>query len=85
MNPRSLILFLLLSPLLNAQGRTVVGIRGPQFTINGNPTYSAQEGFPSADPNLEGTLLNVRVVQAIFDDENYPNGGSRMHPYTSNT
>lgn len=68
-----------------AHGQTVVGIHGSQFTINGNPTYTPASGFPSADPNLQGTLLNVRAVQAIFDDVNYPNGGSRTNPYTSNT
>jgi hypothetical protein len=64
---------------------TVVGIRGPHFTINGNLTYTAASGFPSADPHLAGTLLNVRAVQAIFDDENYPKAGSRSQPYHSNT
>jgi hypothetical protein len=68
-----------------AGAQTVVGIRGSQFTLNGNPTYTAQSGFPNGDPNLAGTLLNVRAVQAIFDDANYPNGGSRAHPYHSNT
>ncbi len=61
--------------------KTVVGISGPKFTINGQPTYSKAQGFPSADPWLEGTLLNVRAVQAIFDDANYPRRGSRANPY----
>src|SRR5512134_570477 len=61
--------------------KTVVGISGAKFTINGQPTYSAAHGFPSADPRLEGTLLNVRAVQAIFDDANYPRRGSRANPY----
>ena len=61
--------------------KTVVGISGPKFTINGRPTYSAAQGFPNADPRLEGTLLNVRAVQAIFDDANYPRRGSRANPY----
>ena len=64
---------------------TVVGIRGSQFTLNGVPTYTAASGFPSADPNLAGTLLNVRAVQAIFDDANYPKQGTREHPYQTNT
>jgi len=66
-------------------GRTVVGIRGSMFTINGQPTYTALSGFPNANPNLTGTLLNVRAVQGIFDDANYPNGGTKAHPYDSNT
>lgn len=76
---------LLVSSLAAAQTRTVVGIHGSQFTINGHTTYTAAAGFPSADPNIEGTLLNVRAVQAIFDDANYPNTGSQAHPYQSDT
>ncbi|MBI4873059.1 MAG: hypothetical protein HY822_00350, partial [Acidobacteria bacterium] len=72
-------------PLASAGGQTVVGIRGPYFTLNGRLTYTAEAGFPKANPNLTGTLLNVRAVQAIFDDANYPQGGSRARPYTSNT
>jgi hypothetical protein len=68
-----------------AAQQTVVGIRGWQFTLNGHPSYTAAAGFPNADPNLEGTLLNVRAVQAIFDDANYPRQGSRQNPYPSNT
>ena len=60
---------------------TVVGIRGPLFTINGHPTYTPEAGFPNADPNLIGTLLNVRAVQAVFDDANYPKRGTRQNPY----
>ncbi|MCX6637838.1 MAG: hypothetical protein NT090_22510 [Acidobacteria bacterium] len=65
--------------------RTVVGIRGPQFTINGRATYTPEAGFPAADPLIAGTLLNVRAVQAIFDDANYPQQGTRERPYQSNT
>ena len=82
---KSASLLLMLAGLQCAHGQTVVGIHGSQFTINGNPTYTAASGFASADPNLQGTLLNVRAVQAIFDDANYPTEGSRAHPYTSNT
>jgi len=63
--------------------QTVVGIRGPMFTINGHPTYAPESGFPNADPNLVGTLLNVRAVQATFDDANYPKQGTRQNPYHS--
>jgi hypothetical protein len=82
---KSTLFLLMLAGLEFAQGQTTVGIHGSQFTINGNPTYTAASGFPSADPNLQGTLLNVRAVQAVFDDANYPNEGSRAHPYASNT
>ena len=81
MNLKTTLLICIFASLACAHGQTVVGIHGSQFTINGNPTYTAASGFPSADPNLQGTLLNVRAIQAIFDDANYPNGGSRAHPY----
>jgi len=64
---------------------TLVGISGSQFTLNGQVAYTRASGFPSANPDLAGTLLNVRAVQAIFDDANYPSQGSRAHPYQSNT
>ncbi len=64
---------------------TLVGIRGSEFTINGRPTYTPGAGFPHADANVVGTLLNVRAVQAVFDDANYPGQGSASHPYASNT
>ena len=59
----------------------VVGIHGSLFTINGHPTYTPESGFPNADTNLVGTLLNVRAVQAVFDDANYPKQGTRKNPY----
>ena len=55
------------------------------FTLNGHATYTPEAGFPNANTNLTGTLLNVRAVEAIFDDANYPGQGSREHPYNSNT
>jgi hypothetical protein len=81
------ILPIVLAAIAGAQatGATVVGIRGAQFTIDGQVTYTPAAGFPRADPNLAGTLLNVRAVQAIFDDANYPRQGSRANPYHSNT
>jgi hypothetical protein len=87
MHIRTFLMLLLLLPIAEAQSQsqTLVGIRGPQFTLNGQPTYTSLSGFPSADPNLAGSLLNVRAVQAIFDDANYPADGSRAHPYHSST
>jgi hypothetical protein len=48
-------------------GPTVLGIDGARFTINGQPTYAGREyrGWP-----IEGLLMNVRAVQATFDDLN---------------
>jgi hypothetical protein len=75
------LMFLFQFPVAFSQ--TVVGIRGCQFTVNGIPTYTAASGYPRANPRLEGTLLNVRAVQAIFDDPQYPAMGSKKHPYQS--
>ena len=87
--PWGLVLFCLLGLVRGVAAQegsgTVVGIRGSMFLINGHPTYTASSGFPNADPNLTGTLLNVRAVQAIFDDANYPKGGTKAQPYSTNT
>ncbi len=64
--------------------QTRVGIRGSQFTINGKITYTLEQGFPTANSNVAGTLLNVRAVQAVFEDANYPGKGSRQNPYATN-
>jgi len=46
---------------------TVVSVRGQMFEINGEPTYRDRmyKGC-----KVEGLLMNSRMVQAIFDDEN---------------
>ena len=48
-------------------GKTVLGIDGVRFTINGAPTYA---GRAFRDWPIEGLLMNVRAVQATFDDIN---------------
>lgn len=72
-----------ISPDAIAQ-QTRVGILGSQFTINGQPTYTAAQGFPAADEKIVGTLLNVRAVQAAFEDFQYPERGTRQNPYPTN-
>jgi hypothetical protein len=55
-------------PLLNgATRKTEVSIRGEQFLLNGKPTYPGRSynGMP-----IEGMLMNIRAVQAIYDDKN---------------
>ena len=74
---------LILAPLSLAQ-QTRVGIRGAQFMVNGKVTYSAEQGFPAAHALIAGTLLNVRAVQAVFEDSQYPGSGSRRNPYATN-
>jgi hypothetical protein len=59
--------------------RTVVGIDGDAFVINGQPTYA---GRTYRGMRVEGLLMNARMVQGIFDDLNpetrsmwqYPDG-----------
>jgi len=41
---------------------TSIGIQGNKFLINNTPTYQGTK--------VEGLLLNARMVQGIFDDEN---------------
>lgn len=79
------IAILLCAPFLalSLAAQTRVGIRGTKFTLNGEITYTASAGFPNAHQSIEGTLLNVRAVQAIFSDANYPQSGSRAHPFDS--
>src|SRR5581483_3715511 len=47
--------------------RTEVSIRGEEFLLNGKPTYA---GRTYQGMKIEGLLMNVRAVQAIFDDLN---------------
>ncbi len=52
--------------LMQAQ-TTEVSIRGDQFLLNGKLTYA---GRYYKGMKIEGLLMNVRAVQAIFDDAN---------------
>jgi hypothetical protein len=47
--------------------RTEVSIRGDRFFLNGKPTYA---GRTYNGMKVEGLLMNIRVVQGIFDDLN---------------
>ncbi len=47
--------------------KTVVTIEGEKFHINGRPTYA---GRTWNGKNIEGLLMNSRMVQGIFDDQN---------------
>lgn len=53
-----------LNGLASGAWRTAVSIEGKDFLINGKPTY---EGLA---PKASGKLMNVRMVNATFDDEN---------------
>ena len=54
--------------------RTTVGIQGTHFLINGS--------LPSAGLPAEGQLLNSRMAQAIFDDDNPATVGDWAYPDT---
>jgi hypothetical protein len=47
--------------------RTVVSIKDSMFLINGEPTY---KGVYWNGHKIEGLLMNSRMVQGVFDDEN---------------
>jgi hypothetical protein len=53
--------------LRSAPSRTDLTIRGEDFLLNGQPTYP---GRSWNGLRIEGLLLNVRAVQATFDDAN---------------
>ncbi len=56
------------APSAGARSRhTTVGIRGDAFYIDGRPTYAGRiwQGH-----KIEGLLLNSRMVQGVFDDDN---------------
>ncbi len=64
---------------LVSPSQTIVSIMNDKFYINGRPTY---EGRSWNGANIEGLLMNSRMVQGIFDDLNaetsklfvYPDG-----------
>jgi hypothetical protein len=52
---------------LAQKGHTIAGIRGDAFVIDGRPTYA---GRTWEGRKIEGLLMNSRMIQGIFDDEN---------------
>jgi len=58
---------------------TEISIEGARFVINGESTYSGRiwQGF-----KIEGLLMNSRMVQGIFDDENPETRSRWAHPDT---
>jgi hypothetical protein len=58
---------------------TEVSIRRDQFLLNGKPTYAGRmyQGL-----KIEGLLMNVRAVQAIFDDLNPETRSKWAYPDT---
>ena len=64
---------------LRRRRRTEVSIRGQQFFINGKPTYA---GRSYKGMKIEGLLMNVRAVQATFDDLNPETRSKWAYPDT---
>ena len=62
-----LILLIVLPFSAVSQNQTTVSIKGEQFFINGQPTYS---GRTWNGHKIEGLLFNSRMVQGVFDDLN---------------
>jgi hypothetical protein len=52
---------------IGAERRTAVTIAGEEFHINGQPTYA---GRTWNGHNIQGLLMNSRMVQGTFDDLN---------------
>ena len=67
------------SVVASQRRRTEVGIQGDGFLLNGRPTYPGRyyKGL-----KIEGLLMNVRVVQGIFDDLNPETRGRWVYPDT---
>jgi hypothetical protein len=61
-------------------GKTTVEIDGEGFLIDGRPTYAGREW---RGHSLEGLLMNSRMVQATFDDENPLTQGMFAYPDTT--
>ena len=64
--------------------QTIVTIVGEEFHINGSPTYLGQVWKTSygGEYNIEGMLMNARLVQGIFDDLNEKTRGQWAYPDT---
>ena len=58
---------------------TQLSIEGERWLINGQPTY---QGQTYRDWNVEGLLMNSRMTNAVFDDENPVTRGLFAYPDT---
>ena len=67
------------APLAAQAARTEVSIRGEQFLIDGKATYA---GRSYRGKKIEGLLMNVRAVQAVFDDLNPATRSKWAYPDT---
>ncbi len=65
--------------LVRADRQTTVSIDGDRFLINGRPTYAGLE------PKALGRLMNVRMVNSTFDDENPATRPQGLDPEANTT
>lgn len=72
-------LFLSLNLFSQEHRKTFVEIKGDQFFINGKPTYEKRYWHGN---KIEGLLLNSRMVQGIFDDQNSETRNNWIYPDT---
>lgn len=62
---------------LSVRRNTVVSISGNSFHLNGKPTYA---GRTYNRMKVEGLLMNSRMVQGVFDDQNPATRGRWKYP-----
>jgi hypothetical protein len=64
--------------------KTEVSIDGERFLINGQPTYQGVvwETSDGSTYDIEGLLMNARLVQGVFDDLNPETRGQWVYPDT---
>jgi len=59
--------------------KTTITIIGDEFYLNGRPTYAGRQWNGK---KIQGLLLNSRMVQGIFDDQNAETVGRWAYPDT---
>ena len=80
MKRRSFLALTASAPLVyGARRQTNVAIQGDRFFINGKPTYP---GRKYKGLKIDGLLMNTRMVQGIFDDENPETRNKWAYPDT---
>ncbi len=62
-----------------AERHTTVSIVGEEFHLNGKPTYAGRRWNGN---NIQGLLMNSRMVQGIFDDQNTNTAKQWAYPDT---
>src|SRR5439155_5975463 len=62
-----------------AERHTAVSIAGDEFRINGKPSYAGRRWNGH---NIQGLLLNSRMVQGVFDDLNTNTVSRWVYPDT---